>query len=113
VSLAVAPRRPGLARLAAGGLLSETGDWLLLIALPLHVLALTGSSLVTATVFALELVPTVVAAPLAGVLASRGASCGRSRRCRRSRSCRCCGSTRRATCGSSTWSSSSSPCSPR
>jgi MFS family permease len=71
VSLAAVLRRPGIARLGAAGLLSEIGDWMLFIALPLYVLALTGSSLITATVFALELVPTVIAAPLAGVLVDR------------------------------------------
>ena len=71
MSLAAVLRRPGLARLGVAGLLSETGDWMLFIALPLYVLALTGSSLVTATVFALELVPNVLAAPLAGVLVDR------------------------------------------
>ncbi|WP_219416435.1 MFS transporter [Pseudonocardia nigra] len=63
--------RPGVPGLAAAGLLSEVGDWMLFVALPLFVLQLTGSPLVTATVFALELVPTVVAAPLAGVLIDR------------------------------------------
>jgi hypothetical protein len=71
VSLAAVLRRPGMARLGVAGLLSEAGDWMLFIALPLYVLALTGSALVTATVFALELVPTVLAAPLAGVLVDR------------------------------------------
>jgi MFS family permease len=71
MSTATLARRPGVARLGLAGLLSEVGDWMLFIALPLYVLALTGSSLVTATVFALELVPTVVAAPLAGVLVDR------------------------------------------
>jgi MFS family permease len=64
-------RRPGVARLGVAGLLSETGDWMLFIALPLYVLQLTGSPLVTATVFALELLPTVLAGPLAGVLVDR------------------------------------------
>jgi MFS family permease len=64
-------RRPGVARLGVAGLLSETGDWMLFIALPLYVLHLTGSPLVTSTVFALELLPTVVAGPLAGVLIDR------------------------------------------
>lgn len=50
-------RRPGIGRLGAAGLLSEIGDWMLLIALPLYVLQMSGSALVTATVFALELVP--------------------------------------------------------
>ncbi len=44
---------------------------MLLIALPLYVLELTGSPLVTATVFVLGLAPTVVAGPLAGVLVDR------------------------------------------
>lgn len=61
-------RRPGIGRLGAAGLLSEIGDWMLLIALPLYVLQMSGSALVTATVFALELVPAVVCAPFVGVL---------------------------------------------
>ncbi|MFC3299313.1 MFS transporter [Arthrobacter agilis] len=60
-----------IAGLAAAGFLAEVGDWMLLIALPLHVLALTGSPLITATVFVLGLAPTVVAGPLAGVLIDR------------------------------------------
>jgi Na+/melibiose symporter-like transporter len=71
VTLAAVLRRPGVGRLGLAGLLSETGDWMLFIALPLFVLDLTGSPLVTASVFALELVPTVVAAPFAGVLVDR------------------------------------------
>lgn len=57
--------------LAGAGFLAEAGDWMLLIALPLYVLELTGSPLVTATVFFLGLAPTVVAGPLAGVLIDR------------------------------------------
>lgn len=64
-------RRPGVGRLVAAGLASEVGDWLLLIALPLFVLDLTGSAFVTATVFVLELLPMVVLGPLAGVLVDR------------------------------------------
>lgn len=64
-------RRPRLARLTGAGMLSEVGDWLLMIALPLFVLDLTGSTLVTATVFALELVPTLLVGPIAGVLVDR------------------------------------------
>lgn len=64
-------RQPRLGRLVVAGLLSEVGDWLLMIALPLFVLDLTGSALVTASVFVLELVPTVVFGPIAGVLVDR------------------------------------------
>ena len=64
-------RRLAVGRLGLAGLFSELGDWVLLVALPLHVLALTGSSFTTATVFVLELVPTVVAGPFAGVLVDR------------------------------------------
>ncbi|MBW9214920.1 MFS transporter [Mumia sp. zg.B53] len=63
--------RPDLLRLAAGGLISEVGDWMLLVAFPLFVLELTGSPLVTSTVFVLQMVPSVVAGPLAGVLIDR------------------------------------------
>ena len=71
MTLAATLRRPASPASARAGLLSEIGDWMLFIALPLFVLALTGSSFVTATVFALELVPMVLAAPLAGVLVDR------------------------------------------
>lgn len=67
----VALRRPGIGRLGAAGLLSEVGDWVLFIALPLFVLQLSGSAFVTATVFALEVVPTVLAGPFVGVLIDR------------------------------------------
>ena len=64
-------RRRDLGLLWAGGLISETGDWLLLVGLPIWVLQLTGSSLVTATVFLVGLLPGLVVGPLAGVLVDR------------------------------------------
>ena len=64
-------RRRDLGLLWAGGLVSETGDWFLLVGLPIWVLQLTGSSLVTATVFLVGLLPGLVAGPLAGVLVDR------------------------------------------
>jgi MFS family permease len=71
MSVVTVLRRPAIARLGLAGLLSEIGDWTIFIALPLFVLQLTGSPFVTAVVFALELVPTVVASPVAGVLVDR------------------------------------------
>lgn len=62
---------PGIARLGLAGLLSEIGDWVLMIALPIYVLQLTGSPFLTAVVFVLELVPTIVAGPFVGVLVDR------------------------------------------
>jgi MFS family permease len=44
---------------------------MLFIALPVFVLQLSGSPLITAAVFALELLPTVLVGPLAGVLIDR------------------------------------------
>jgi MFS family permease len=64
-------RRRDFGLLWAGGLISETGDWLLLVGLPIWVLQLTGSSLVTATVFLVGLLPGLVVGPLAGVLVDR------------------------------------------
>lgn len=64
-------REPAFARVWIAGLISETGDWLLRIALPVFVLQLTGSALVTSTVLVLEVLPILLCGPLAGVLADR------------------------------------------
>ena len=64
-------RRRDFGLLWAGGLISETGDWFLLVGLPVWVLQLTGSSLVTASVFLVGLLPGLVVGPLAGVLVDR------------------------------------------
>lgn len=53
----------------AAGLISDGGDWLLLIALPIVVFQLSGSALGTAAAFAAELGPGIVLAPLGGRLA--------------------------------------------
>jgi MFS family permease len=64
-------RRRDFGLLWTGGLISETGDWFLLVGLPVWVLQITGSSLVTATVFLVGLLPGLVVGPLAGVLVDR------------------------------------------
>ena len=51
--------------------MSQTGDWLLLVAVPFFVYRLTGSAISTGAVFAAELLPRLVFAPVAGVLADR------------------------------------------
>jgi len=53
------------------GLISDVGDWLLFIGLPVVVYELTGSALGTAFAFLVELAPGIVLAPLAGRLADR------------------------------------------
>ena len=60
-----------VALLSVGQLLSQSGDWLLLVAVPFYVYELTGSALSTGAVFAAELVPRLLFAPVAGVLADR------------------------------------------
>ncbi|WP_127474446.1 MFS transporter [Microbacterium sulfonylureivorans] len=62
---------PAFRRLWSAGLISDTGDWMLFIALPLVVFQLTGSAVGTAFAFLLELVPAVVLAPLAATLVGR------------------------------------------
>ena len=62
---------PSFRRLWAAGLISDTGDWLLFIALPLVVFQLTGSALGTSIAFLLELIPPIVLSPVAAMLVGR------------------------------------------
>ena len=64
-------RRRNFALLWWGGLISETGDWFLLIGLPLAAYLLTGSVLITSTAFIAELVPALLLGSIAGVFADR------------------------------------------
>jgi MFS family permease len=51
--------------------ISETGDWLLFIALPLYALNASGSALATSTVFLAELTPAVLVGIVCGPLVDR------------------------------------------
>lgn len=62
---------PAFRRLWAAGFISDSGDWLLFIALPLVVLRLTGSALGLSLSFLLELLPAVALAPLTARLVDR------------------------------------------
>ncbi len=53
------------------GLVSDAGDWMLFIALPIVVYGLTGSAVGTSIAFLAELGPGIVLAPVAGRLADR------------------------------------------
>jgi MFS family permease len=62
---------PAFTRLCAAVVVSELGDWLLFIALPLYVLGESGSALDTSTVFLAELVPAVVIGTACGPVIDR------------------------------------------
>jgi MFS family permease len=62
-------RVPSFRRVWAAGLISETGDWLLLISLPVLVYQLTGSTLGTGVAFLVEMLPPIALMPLAGWIA--------------------------------------------
>jgi MFS family permease len=58
-------------RLWIAGFISETGDWVLLVALPVFVYQLTGSAAATAATFVVALLPGLALSPISGVLADR------------------------------------------
>src|SRR5262249_33451797 len=64
-------RQRDFRRLWVAGLISDSGDWLLLVSLPILVYELTGSALRTSFAFLIELVPAVLLAPVSGYLADR------------------------------------------
>lgn len=64
-------RSPAFRRLWIAGFVSECGDWMLLVALPVFVYQLTGSAAATATTFVFALLPGLALSPVSGVLADR------------------------------------------
>ncbi len=64
-------RHRDFAKVWSAGLISQTGDFLLLIGLPFFVYRLTGSVLATGTMFLAVVVPPIVVSSFAGVLVDR------------------------------------------
>jgi MFS family permease len=64
-------RQRNFALLWLGGLISQTGDWLLQIGLPVYVYLLTGSALATGFLFITAFVPNIVFGSVAGVFVDR------------------------------------------
>jgi MFS family permease len=54
-----------------GGLISMIGNWVLIIALPIYVYQLTGSTLATSGMFVAEIVPALLLGSVAGVFVDR------------------------------------------
>ena len=55
----------------SGQVLSSVGNWLLVLAVPYYVFALTGSPLATGAAFIAEVLPALVLGPIAGVFVDR------------------------------------------
>jgi MFS family permease len=62
-------RIPDFRLLWGGGLISSLGSWLLVLAVPAHILAATGSLRDTGLTLAAEYLPQLVLGPVAGVVA--------------------------------------------
>jgi len=55
----------------SAGLISQMGDWVLYVALPIYVFRVTGSALATSVMFLVEIGPILVLGSVAGVFADR------------------------------------------
>ncbi|HKV58642.1 MAG TPA: MFS transporter [Ktedonobacteraceae bacterium] len=64
-------RQRNFALLWVGGLISNTGDWLLIIGLPVYVYLLTGSALATSITLITAFVPNLLIGSVAGVFVDR------------------------------------------
>ena len=64
-------RRPGVGRLTLLELVSSTGDWLLVIGLPIYLYALTRSTLTAAVAMLVELIAGLAAGQFGGLMVDR------------------------------------------
>jgi predicted MFS family arabinose efflux permease len=64
-------RRRDFRLIWGGGLVNDTGDWLLMVALPVYVLTKTGSGITTALLFIAQLAPAALLGAFAGNLVDR------------------------------------------
>lgn len=64
-------RRRDFSLVWSAGLISQTGDWVLYVALPIYVYRVTGSALATSIMFLVEIAPILVLGSVAGVFADR------------------------------------------
>lgn len=64
-------RQRNFALLWLGGLISQTGDWLLQVGLPVYVYLLTGSALATSILFLVAFGPNILFGSVAGVFVDR------------------------------------------
>jgi predicted MFS family arabinose efflux permease len=64
-------RQPNFARLWFGGLISMTGDWILIVGLPVEIFLRTGSTLATAGMAVAFLVPSILLGSVTGVFVDR------------------------------------------
>jgi MFS family permease len=64
-------RNPEFRRLWTAATIGSFGSWLLIMAVPLHVFALTGSAMSTGLALAVQALPAVLIAPWAGVAVDR------------------------------------------
>ena len=55
----------------AAGLINNTGDWVLLVALPVYVFVETGSGATTAFLFVAQLLAAAIIGPIGGTLVDR------------------------------------------
>lgn len=65
------PRHPAFRLLLGGSAVAALGNWLLIVAIPVHVFHLTGSATATGLAIAVEALPGLVVGPWAGVLLDR------------------------------------------